>query len=187
MTATPLCCQILPLSCWKKRSLKFNRTNKVFSQSSFSKIAELLCLDAVFSFQTIITEYSARGRHQVKEMSMQAFKNWQTCKWLKIESYNGKCQTILIIGSITSLLCNSKLCFIIVLNMPKLRLPVPPLPAQEQLLGNGKLTSCSFHGVDKRIVVSGFQQLERVHLSSFYRAEHVGIWPLTHFSGGSLQ
>lgn len=117
---------------------------------------------------------------------MQAVKNWQTCKWLKIESYNGKCQTTLIIGSITSLLCNSKLCFIIVLNMPKLRLPVPPLPAQEQLLADGKLISHSFPGVDKRVVLSGFQQLEQVHLSGFYRAERVGIWPLTHISGGSL-
>lgn len=73
------------------------------------------------------------------------------------------------------------------LNMPKLRLPVPLLPAQEQLLADGKLTSHSFPGVDKRVVVSGFQQLEQVHLSSFYRAEQVGIWPLTHISGGSLQ
>lgn len=71
--------------------------------------------------------------------------------------------------------------------MPKLRLPVPPLPAQEQLLAGGKLTSCSFPGADKKVVVPGFQQLEQVHLSGFYRAEHVGIWPLTYFSGGSLQ
>lgn len=71
--------------------------------------------------------------------------------------------------------------------MPKLHLPVLPLPAQEQLLADGKLTSCSFPGVDKRVVVSGFQQLEQVHLSGFYRAEHAGIWPLTHISGGSLQ
>lgn len=118
---------------------------------------------------------------------MQAVKIWQTCKQLKIESYNGKCQTTLIIGSITSLLCNSKLCFITVLNMPELRLPVPPLPAREQLLADGKLTSCSFPGVDKRVVVSGFQQSEQVHLSGFYRAECIGIRPLTLFSGGSLQ
>lgn len=73
------------------------------------------------------------------------------------------------------------------LNTSKLRLLVPPLPAQEQLLAGGKLTSCSFPGADKKVVVSGFQQLEQVHLSGLYGAEHVGIWPLTYFSGGSLQ
>lgn len=139
------------------------------------------------SFRTTITEYSARDRHRVKEISVQAVKIWQTCKQLKIESYNGKCQTTLIIDSITSLLYNSKLCFITVLNMPELHLPVPPLPAQEQLLADGKLTSCSFPGVDKSRVVSGFRQSEQVHLSGFYSAEPVGIWPLTHFSGGSLR
>lgn len=71
--------------------------------------------------------------------------------------------------------------------MPQLRLPVPPLPAREQLLADGKLTSCSFPGVDKRVVVPGFQQSEQVHLSGFYRAEYVGIRPLTHFSGGFPQ
>lgn len=71
--------------------------------------------------------------------------------------------------------------------MPELRLPVPLLPAREQLLADGKLTSCSFPGVDKRVVVSGFQQLEQVHLSGFYRAGRVGKRPLTHFSGGSLK
>lgn len=58
--------------------------------------------------------------------------------------------------------------------MPELRLPVPPLPVQEQLLADGKLTSCSFPSVDKSLVVSGFQQSEQVHLSGFYRAESVG-------------
>ncbi|EOA98187.1 hypothetical protein Anapl_17079 [Anas platyrhynchos] len=49
----------------------------------------------------------------------------------------------------------------LLLNMPELHLPVPPLPAQEQLLADGKLTSCSFPGVDKSRVVSGFRQSEQ--------------------------
>ena len=154
----PSSCQIFPLSCWKKRSPEFNRSNKVFSQRSFFETTELLWLSAVFFFWTTITGYSARGRHQ--EISVQAVKIWQTCKQLKIESYNEKYQTTLIIGSITSPLYSSKLCFITVLNMPELHLPVPPLPTREQLLADGKLASCSFPGVDKSRVVSGFQQSE---------------------------
>lgn len=182
----PSSCQIFPLSCWKKRSPEFNRSNKVFSQCSFLETTELLWLSAVFFSWTTITGYSARGRHQVKEISVQAVKIWQTCKRLKIESYNEKYQRTLIIGSITSLLYSSKLCFITELNMPEFHLPVPTLPTQEQLLADGKLASCSFPGVDKSRVVSGFQQSEQVHLSSFHSTEAVGIWPLTYFSGGSL-